>query len=376
MTLKKLLIPSIILTFIGLTFKIGDTVFNLNGNGFFLGSDVCNIIVGCAFVLLFVIGFVMSVSDRKKEFVSEPSKNVACGVSGFLASVMIIGVGVVQLLAWNGVNIVENILAIAAGFVLLYESCISFTGSNGMKKIPVVALIVPIWSCMRFVSLFVDYTTKSLKAVELFDIIEVAFLMLFFYYQSMYFAGVNNKLSVRRAPVYGSVFIMTGLIVVADLFIKMFTGPQTVTNVDTQIVQPTITNILTLVGDFFLCVYAFLLIRDMLSGAEKSIASGAAGTEEDTDGDESEELPVKAPAKPFKVTIPDDVISPESKSETDAEDSPEENTGSDAEPKEKPEQETEESIEDKLPQVAAPAKDPGDTESGAYSDLLDMIDKM
>lgn len=385
MTLKKLLVPSIILTVIGLAFKIGCTIFNLNGSGFFLSSDACNIIVGCTFILLFVIGFVMSVADRKKEFVSEPSKNIVCGVFGFLASVMIIGVGVVQLLTWNGVNIVENILAVAAGFVLLYEACISFTGSNGMKKIPVVALIVPIWSCMRFVSLFVDYTTKSLKAVELFDIVEVAFLMLFFYYQSMYFAGVNNKLSVRRAPVYGSVFIMLGLIVVCDMFIKMFMGPQTVTNVDTQIVQPTITNILTLAGDFFLCIYAFCIIRDMLSGAEKSIASGAAAAAENAE-DKDGDTPVKTPAKPFKVTIPDEPVSAETESEPEKEKVSEEKTESAAEPKQEvkaesdpetvSEQDIDESFESKLPKVAAPAEKPVDTESGAYSELLDMIDKM
>ncbi len=375
MKLKKIWIPALILTLVGLTFKIGDTLFNLNGSGFFLSSDVCNIIVGCAFILLYIIGFVMSAADRKKQFVSEPSKNMICGVFGFMASVMIIGVGVVQLLTWNGVNIVENILAVAAGFVLLYESCISFTGSNGMKKIPVVALIVPIWTCMRFVSLFVEYTTKSLKAVELFDIIEVAFLMLFLYYQSMYFAGVNNRLSVRRAPVYGSVFIMTGLIVVVDMFIKMFTGPQTVTNVDTQIVQPTIINIMTLVGDFFLCIYAFLMIRDMLSGAEKSIASGAAEAVGNKDG-EDEAVPVRTSTKPFNVTIPDDAIAPDGDKGTEDKMLSE---AADAE-KDKASEKTGESeaedIEDKLPKVSEPAEKLADTEAGAYNELFDMIDKM
>ena len=142
-----------------------------------------------------------------------------------------------------------------------------------MKKIPVAALIVPIWSCVRFVSIFVDYTTKSLKAVELFDIISVAFLMMFLYYQAMYFAGINNRLSVRRATVYGSVFIMLGIISSVDLFIKMYMGTKEVTNVDTQIVMPTITNFLTFAGDIVLCIYAFLLIRGMLAGAEATLGT-------------------------------------------------------------------------------------------------------
>ena len=221
MKLKKLFIPAVVLTLAGFIVKICDTVFNVYGSGFFLSSNVCNTITACAFILLFVIGFVLSVADRKKDFVSEPPKNTICGVFGFLASIMIIGGAVVQLLAWNGVNLVENIFAVAAGFVLLYESCISFTGSNAMKKIPVVALIVPIWSCVRFVSLFIDYTTKSLKAVELFDIVEIAFLMMFLYYQAMYFAEVEPQTSARRMTQYGILFIVSTVIVTADIVIKM-----------------------------------------------------------------------------------------------------------------------------------------------------------
>ncbi len=418
MKLRKLLIPAVILTALGFVVKLCDTLLNVNGTGFFLNSDVCNITVACSFMLLFVIGFALSIADRKKQFVSEPSKNVACGVFGFIASIMLIGGGVVQLLSWNGANIVENILAIAAGFVVLYESCISFTGSNGMKKIPVVALIVPIWSVMRFVSLFIDYTTKSLKAVELFDIVEVAFLMLFLYYQSMYFAGVNNKLAARRLPVYGSVFIMLGLIVSTDLFIKMFTGTNEVTNVDTQIVLPTITNIMTLVGDLAFCVYAFLLIRDTINHAEKSLtaapaegddngkdmddAAAPAGTpdatvefsmteidqepvksadddkaddkpEESADGDKAEDKPEESADGDKAEDKPEEPVD-ENKAEDKPEEPVDENKAED-----KPEEPVDENKAENKPEKTEEkneTKSKDKSASGEYNELLDMLDKM
>ena len=272
MNLRRILFPAIALTVIGAVIKLCDTFFNVNGEGFIFNSDVCNITVGVCFILLFVIGYMMSLSDRKKEFSAEPRKNVLCGIFGFVASVALIGTGVVRLITLDSSNIAESIFSIAAGFILLYEACISFTGSNGIKKAPVVALIVPIWCCLRFISVFVEYTEKSLKAVELFDIIEVAFLIMFLFYQSMFFAGINNKIAIRRAAVYGTVFIMLSLIVSADLFIKMATGTHTVTNIDTQIVEPTITNIMTIVGDLALAFYAFFFLADILGASTRSIA--------------------------------------------------------------------------------------------------------
>ena len=273
MNLRRLLFPAIALTVIGAVIKLCDTIFNVYGDGFIFNSDVCNITVAVCFILLFIIGYILSLSDRKKNFSAEPGKNYICGVFGFIASVALIGTGVVKLITLKEVNLAENIFAIAAGFVLLYEACVSFTGSNGMKKAPVVALIVPVWCCLRFISVFVDYTQKSLKAVELFDIIEVGFLIMFLFYQSMFFAGINNKLAIRRASVYGTVFIMLSLIVSADLFIKMSMGGQTVTNIDTQIVEPTITNIMTICGDLAFAFYAFFFLAEILSASTRSIAS-------------------------------------------------------------------------------------------------------
>lgn len=269
--LKKIIFPAIVLTAVGAIIKLCDTFFNVNGTGFIFSSDVCNITLAVCFILLYAVGFILSLTDRKKEFSAAPSKNFLCGVFGFIASVSLIGGGVVKLITLHDASLVESILSIAAGFVLLYEACISFTGSNGIKKVPVVALIVPIWCCFRFITLFTEYTQRSLKAVEMFDIIEVAFLIMFLFYQSMFFAGINNKLAIRKSTVYGTVFIMLSLIVSADLFIKMATGTQTVTNIDTQIVSPTITNIITICGDIALACYAFFFLAEILSAADRSI---------------------------------------------------------------------------------------------------------
>lgn len=269
MKLRKLWIPAFLLFIVGGSIKVCDTLFNVNGTGFVLSSAACNLtLAGCA-VLLYLIGIILSIADRKKTFKAEPTKNMLCGVFGFIASVTLLGGGVVRII--SGENLVESILAVLAGFVLLYESCISFTGVNGLKKLPVVALIVPIWCCARFIMLFISYMQKSLMAMELFDIVAVAFLIMFLFYQSMYFAAINNRLAVRKAAVYGVVFVMLSVIVCADLIIKMVIGAQPQPNIDTQVVEPTITNILTIVGDLAFSCYAFFFIREILKTADNNL---------------------------------------------------------------------------------------------------------
>ena len=212
MKLKKLLIPAVLLFLVGGAAKICDTVFNTLGEGFFLSSQACNLTLAAAFLVLYVLAFALSIADRKKSFKTVPTKSMICGVFGFIASVALIGGSVVRILSGGTDNLVESITGIIAGFLLLYESCISFTGMNGMRKMPVAALILPVWGCIRFIMLFVDYTQKSLKATELFDIVAIGFMVMFLFYQSMFFAGINNRLAVRKAVVYGSVFIMLGIL--------------------------------------------------------------------------------------------------------------------------------------------------------------------
>lgn len=273
MKLKKLIIPAVLFTLLGGAVKLCDTFMNVYGDGFFMDSRVCSGVFAGLVILLYVIGYSLSIADRKKNFTAEPQKNFWCGAFGFIASITLIGGGVIGLLTLKGNNLLLNITAVAAGFVLLYEACISFTGLNGMKKIPVAALILPIWCTARFVDLFVEYTHYALGAREIFDIIEIGFMVMFLFYQAMFFAGINNKIAVRRSVVYGTSMMMLALIIPIDLFIKMSMGATTSAEIDSLVVEPTIINIIAYTGDIALCAYAFFFTREIIKTAEKNLVT-------------------------------------------------------------------------------------------------------
>lgn len=317
MNLKKLIIPAIVLTVLGGAVKYCDTFLNVYGSGSFMSSRACNCVFAVIVILLYAVGYALSISDRKKEFNTAPQKNFWCGAFGFVASITLIGGGVIGLLSLNGENLLVNLTEVAGGFILLYEACISFTGQNGLKKIPVAPLILPIWCTARFVDLFVEYTHYALGAREIFDLIEVGFMVMFLFYQAMFFAGINNKIAVRRAAVYGTVFMMLALIIPIDLFIKMAMGGDASSNIDTLIVEPTITNIIAYAGDLALCAYAFFFTREIIKTADSNLVTVSEQTETDAVSVENQEVSSSDPESKPEESEPETEKEPEPEPETE-----------------------------------------------------------
>ena len=98
----------------------------------------------------------------------------------------------------------------------------------------------------------------------------LAALLMFLFYQSMFFAGINNTGAVRKSTVYAMVYIMLGLTVAIDLFIKMSMPSNAVSGIDSEVVMPTLSNILTYAGDISLCVYALFFSLSNIKVADKT----------------------------------------------------------------------------------------------------------
>ena len=290
MKIKKLWLPMIILGIIGGAAKICDTCFNVNGDGFFLDSDICSAVFILSLLLLFTIGFITLITDRKIDIEASPSKSKAAAGFGFIAAVAMVGSGVISLLSLGSSDSLAGslfgcLLGLVGGIVMIYESCISFTGQNGMTKFPVASLILPLWCCGRLISLFIEYSKVSIHATEMFDVVSTTFLMLFLFYQAMFFAELNPKTAVRRTTLYGYCYFMCSMITTSDIIIKMFNpvDPET-TGIDTLVVEPTVSRILTCIIDLAFCGYVIAFIA---SNAKNAVVTEY---EEDEDLEEPEFL--------------------------------------------------------------------------------------
>lgn len=397
MNLRKVWIPALLLTLMGGTVKLCDTIFTVQGNTFFLNSFTSNCFFAVCLILIYIISLGMSISDRNKRFRAKVKKNYLCGCAGFVASVMIIASGIIsQLTQTSGVSI-QCIMAIAAGGILLYESCISFTGHNGMKKVPILGLIMPVWCTLRFINLYGQNNQKSLTTMEWFDVIYTAALILFLFYHSMLLAGVNHSQAVRRTTVYGTCFISAATVAFIDMFIMM--GNQPVRdNVDKLIVEPTLVNLLTYIGDLALCIYAALFIRDILKSAESTLiedeedesdaipAVEGAAAKESRRPDRAEKSEGEKTAKPEKSEIETEtaVNSDDAEKEEDADNDPDEASDGDDQyetdvkpveysEKDEPDGDGESAAE--ITKDDAPMK-PAEAENNTYDELMHMLDNL
>ena len=147
---------------------------------------------------------------------------------------------------------------------MLYESCICFTGQNGMKRLPYLTLALPAWACSRMIGLFIEYSKVSLSAMEMFDVISVIFLTLFMFYTALFFTEINPGKCVGRTVLYGCVFVLCTLITTADIILKMIVPAKQTENVDVFIVTPTLSRILTCTMDIALCGFAVCFIIGMI----------------------------------------------------------------------------------------------------------------
>lgn len=287
MKIRKLWLPTLIIGIIGGAALICDTIFNLSGSGFFLSSGVCGGIFIISLILSMIIAFGVSIAERNTDIKAVPGKNVPAALFGFVASVSLIGSGVVNLLSLGAsdslaVTLIMCVLSLAGGIVMLYETCISYTGHNGMSKRKLLPLVTVFWALGRLVTMFMNYQHVSLYAAVKYDVFVVSLLLFFLYYQSLFLTETNPSLSVRRMSVYGIPLVVFGIIVCADMLLKMFMPHNAVEGVDSIVIEPTVSRILSCVGDIAFAGYAAFFI----GGVNRS----AVFTEEEFEDDEDTEF--------------------------------------------------------------------------------------
>ena len=305
MKINKLWIPMIIFGIIGGIAKLCDTVFNVKGIGFFVDSGVCAAIFVVSIIVVWLIGIMLLIADMRVEVELTPPKSRITGFFGFVSAVSLLGTGILSLFSLGSSesmagSIIMCLLSLAGGAILLYESCISFTGHNGMIRFPLAGLLLPAWACGRLITLFIEYSKVSIHATEMFDVISVTFLMLFLFYQAMLFAEIGPRASVRRTTLYGICYIMCGLITTIDIMIKMFSPTPDASGIDTLVIEPTIGRIMTCIGDLSFVAYTAAFV---ISNAKNAVIERLDGEDDDEDDPEflgsiSSERPAKKDETP------------------------------------------------------------------------------
>ena len=290
MKVCKLWLPALFLGLVGGAALICDTLYNGTGRGFFLSSDVCAAVFVISVVLLIIVGYVMSAMSRNIGLESTtPGKNPGAGIFGFISSASIIGLGVITMLSFGTSDSqflagLSAVLSMFGGIVLLYESCISFTGHNGMVKRPLLSFGPVLWCCGKLLVMFLNYQRVSLYAAVKYDVISTSLLLMFLFYHAMYLSQPEKPVALRRMTLYGIMYIACIAAVCGDIIVKMFVPSVASEGVDAIVIEPTISRILTCVSDISLAGYAaFFITGAHRNSVYKLIEDEEEESDEDTE---------------------------------------------------------------------------------------------
>lgn len=291
MKIKHTWLPMILLLLAGGGLKLCHTVFAANSADFFLSADMTNFVFGGCVAAMLIITFLVSLADKKVQIVNRVSKNIPAAIFGFIASISILGIAalkVIELVTNGSESLVGDVasvfIALFGSVVLLYESCILFTGINKLATMPLLALCVPLWYCSRTISLFAEYSKTSIRSTEIFDFVAVVLMLLFFYHQSVYFAQLKEKRSPIKLFIFGMPMVLCTLVAVADMIVKSFLNN---TWSDMLIVQ--------YVGDIAVSFYALFLMYGSLKETTLAIKNA--------DGEQNSKVSAHLPSAPSSEEI-------------------------------------------------------------------------
>ncbi len=260
MNIKKLIVPAWLFGLIGLAAKVSCSACTVFGNGFFLSETVCNGIFAGCFVLVLLIGAVLSFADRRTEVSAPVTKNPGAGLFGILAAAAVIGSGVIALMSRTDFSLLTFCADFVGGCVLLYQSCGLLAGKNNVEKVPLLSLLPVLWCSVRMVLLFFTYARVSVQSMEQFDLLAYALLEMFLFYQAMFLSEINLNTAVRRCLIYGSALVPCALGAAGDMLIKSFSVVPEGT-VDSHLPQPTLSTYLLCAVFFAFAGYAFFLMH-------------------------------------------------------------------------------------------------------------------
>jgi len=178
----------------------------------FLTSGRIWLIYAIMVAVLFVIIFILCVTDKKTPYGYEPKSNFMAGISGVLAAGVIIFHAGMQAGAIFSENITEDtplvlmlnaISGLLGGVILLLMGLSSFSGRNIVRKTGVLSSLAVIWCSIQMIETFIVYTKHSIHEYDTTNLFYMSFLTLAIFHISMMYQNITFKNTVKGTFLYG-----------------------------------------------------------------------------------------------------------------------------------------------------------------------------
>ena len=205
--------------------------FNLvdQKNGFYTDGGTLAGIAAAAALLGAVLA--SAFGRRKTQPLSrEPLRSVSAALLAALSGVFVAGESIVGLADAGGPTLLNGILAVlgVCAAVSLMAAAYDFaSGSSVLRQRPLVALFVPIWGCLRLVSLFVSYAAVVDRFEDIYHTFTVVMLLLFLFSQTKFLTGVDAERGGKMMFLYGFPAVVAALTDALPNIALLFAGRKT-----------------------------------------------------------------------------------------------------------------------------------------------------
>lgn len=202
-------IPFIPIVFAAVFLRVYQVLFVDSGvDKGFLDSGVISLIFVGNIILLVILLAVLCAADKKTSPEYRTGRNIFAGIFGMLAGVLLL---TDAFMLFKGIGesgnalvaVINGVFTVLGGVMIFVIGLSSLTGKNLAKKVPFLMLFPTIWSAARLIITFLSYTTVSVNAIDMSDLVYMVFTTLFLYNASMVYIGLKSKNPVKACFLYG-----------------------------------------------------------------------------------------------------------------------------------------------------------------------------
>ena len=218
MKIKSLWIPFALFLLVAVPLRVYQVVYLIDpATGFFeSGESLYQIFLGILALFVLIIMIMTASCKNTSEF--QFRRNIFSGVFALAAAAAMAADSGANLLIYvvdHGTlrYLILSICGVLGMIAFLVAAVSHFTGRNTFRKAPVLALLLPLWVCVRAVVLtFIEYTNVTTISSNMLSVLSVLGMLMFLFSLSKLFTGIETPKTGKRTVMLGFLMVLFTLV--------------------------------------------------------------------------------------------------------------------------------------------------------------------
>ena len=214
MKIKSLWIPFVLFFVAAIPWRVYQVVYLIDpATGFFeSGESLYQFFLGVLVLFVLIIMIMTAGCKNTSEF--QFRKNIFSGIFALVTAAAMAADSGANLLTYvvdHGTirYLILSICGILGVIAFLVAGVSHFTGRNTFRKAPVLALLLPLWVCVRAVVLtFIEYTNVTTISSNMLSVLSALGMLMFLFSLAKLFTGIETPKTGKRTVMLGFLMVV------------------------------------------------------------------------------------------------------------------------------------------------------------------------